>query len=69
MKGKISDEKKAQTRPVGYRVPEVLLEKFDAICEAKGLDHQAQMRMMIEAWIADHGGEPPPDQTRVRKNR
>ena len=66
MKGKISDEKRAQTRPVGYRVPAPLLEKFDSICNAKGLDHQAQMRMMIEAWIAEQGGEPSAGKTRER---
>ena len=51
MKEKTTDEKKGKTRPVGYRVPAELLDKFAAICDRDGLDHQAQMRMMLGAWI------------------
>lgn len=51
MKEKYTDEKKGKTRPVGYRVPVELLDKFAEICDRDGLDHQAQMRMMLGAWI------------------
>lgn len=51
MKEKISDGKKVETKQIGYRIPKEVLNKFDTICDERGLDHQAQLRMMVEAWI------------------
>lgn len=53
MKNKSADGKPVKTRPVGYRVSEILLNEFAQICERDGLDHQAQIRMMLEKWIEE----------------
>ena len=57
MREKFSDGKMGVTKPVGYRVPSCLLKKFAEICDREGLDHQAQIRMMIGNWIESRSGD------------